>query len=80
MRIININLPTVRTVHDFVREISSLDGHFDLLSEKYMLDARSLMGIFQLDLAKPIRLQIENDTEKTMSVIERFIAKPIANR
>jgi len=73
MRTVHINLPTAEAVQDFVVQISSLDGQFDLLSNKYVLDAKSLMGIFSLDLSKPLKLRIENDTEKAMQAIERFI-------
>ena len=73
MRTVNISLPSAEAVQDFVSQISLLDGQFDLLSGKYVLDAKSLMGIFSLDLTKPLKLRIENDTEETMQVIERFV-------
>ena len=71
---VDISLPTVEAVQDFVTRISVLDGQFDLVSGKYILDAKSLMGIFSLDLTKPLTLRIQNDTEETMRVIERFLA------
>ena len=73
MRTVNIKLPTTQAVQEFVAQISRLSGQFDLLSGKYVLDAKSLMGIFSLDLTKPLVLRIENDTEQTMQAIERFI-------
>ena len=74
MRTVNINLRSPEAVQDFVAQISRLDGQFDLLSGKYVLDAKSLMGIFSLDLTKPLQLRVEQDTEKTMQAIARFIA------
>jgi len=71
---VNISLPTAEAVQDFVAQISQLGGQFDLLSGKYVLDAKSLMGIFSLDLTKPLTLRIEKDTAGTMQAIERFIA------
>jgi len=73
MRTVNIKLPTAETVQEFVAQISRLSGQFDLLSGKYVLDAKSLMGIFSLDLTKPLELRIENDTEENMQAIERFL-------
>ena len=73
MRTVNINLPTNQSVQEFVAQISKLSGQFDLLSGKYVLDAKSLMGIFSLDLTKPLVLRIENDNQETMRAIERFI-------
>jgi phosphotransferase system HPr-like phosphotransfer protein len=73
MQTVYINLPTVETAQKFVMLISPLPGQFDLLSEDYVLDAKSLMGIFKLDLAKPIKLRIEKDTKETMQVINQFM-------
>ena len=73
MRTVYVSLPTAEVVQDFVAEISPLEGHFDLLAGKYVLDAKSLMGIFSLDLTKPLKLRIERDTGEAMQAIERFI-------
>jgi len=73
MRTVYICLPTVENVQKFVERISPLPGQFDLLSHEYVLDAKSLMGIFKLDLTKPIELCIEIDTEETLQAIRDFI-------
>ena len=73
MRTVYISLPTTGAVQDFVAKISLLGGQFDLLSGNYVLDAKSLMGIFSLDLTKPIKLRVEKDTKETMQAIELFI-------
>ena len=74
MRSVYISLPTVEAAQTFVGEISALRGNFDLMSGEYIIDARSLMGIFSLDLTKPVKLIVEKDTEETMRAISRFIA------
>ena len=81
MRTVYISLPTVGTVQKFVERISPLEGQFDLLSDEYILDAKSLMGIFRLDLTMPIKLSIEKDTKETLQAIRQFIVKsPSAKR
>ena len=75
MRTVYVSLPTVETVHAFVVQISSLDGQFDFLTERYVLDAKSLMGVLGLDLGQPLKLSIEKSTRKNMSAIKRFIVK-----
>jgi len=75
MRTVYISLPTVEAVQKFVELISPLSGQFDLLSDEYILDAKSLMGIFKLDLTAPIKLQIEKATKETMQIIKRFIVE-----
>ena len=48
----------------------------DLVSGRYAVDAKSIMGIFSLDLSKPIELNIHtDDAEKFMADIDRFIVK-----
>ena len=73
MQTVFISLPTVDAVQKFVDRISPLDGQFDLLSDEYILDAKSLMGIFRLDLTKPLELCVEKDTDETMQAIGQFI-------
>ncbi|MBQ2504318.1 MAG: HPr family phosphocarrier protein, partial [Lachnospiraceae bacterium] len=48
----------------FVNVISQFDSDFDLISGRYVIDAKSIMGIFSLDLSQPIDLTIhaEEDT------------------
>ena len=75
MRTVYVCLPTVEAVQDFVVKISPLEGNFDLLTNSYILDAKSLMGILSLDLSKPLKLAVEKDTEETMRTIGRFVAE-----
>ena len=75
MKTVYVSLPTVEAVQKFVEQISPLDGQFDLLSDEYILDAKSLMGICQLDLTKPLKLCVEKATSEAMQAIKRFIVK-----
>ena len=72
MKTMYISLPTAEDAHAFVVQISALDGQFDLLSGRYVIDAKSLMGILSLDRTKPLELRIEKATAKTMKVLEHF--------
>jgi len=73
MRTVYVFFPTVMTVKEFVEKLSPLKGDFDLLEDKYIVDARSLMGIFVLNLSKPVLLRIERDSEETMEALKDFI-------
>ena len=72
METLYVSLPTVEDAHAFVVQISTLDGNFDLLSGRYVLDAKSLMGILTLDLSKPLMLRVEKATAETMKALARF--------
>lgn len=63
MRTVKINLGSIPRVHDFVNTIALFDGDFDLISGRYVIDAKSIMGIFSLDLSKPVDLVIHSDQE-----------------
>lgn len=71
----NIQLSTIDRVKDFVSAISDFDFAVDLVSGKYCVNGKSIMGIFSLDLAKPIGLQAEvphDLLDAFMGVIKSF--------
>ncbi len=76
MKTIDISLNSIDKVKSFVNDITKFDCDFDLVSGRYVIDAKSIMGIFSLDLSKPITLNIHaDDTEiaPVMTVLERYI-------
>lgn len=75
MKNVFINIPDTDTVKKFVNTLSDLDGEFELISGKHILDARSMMGIFSFDLSKPVELKIYNDTTENMTALDAFIAQ-----
>lgn len=66
MTTVNISLNSIDKVKSFVNEITKFDSDFDLISGRYVIDAKSIMGIFSLDLSKPIELNIHNDNTETI--------------
>lgn len=63
MKTVKISLNSIDKVKSFVNELSKFDVDFDLVSGRYVIDAKSIMGIFSLDLSKPIDLNIHADSE-----------------
>ncbi|MBR5512505.1 MAG: HPr family phosphocarrier protein [Ruminococcus sp.] len=71
-----VSLQQINDVKDFVNTVMKYEFDIDLVSGRYAVDAKSIMGIFSLDLSKPIELNIHtDDAEKFMSDIDRFIVK-----
>lgn len=62
MKTVQISLNSIDKVKSFVNEITKYDNDFDLVSGRYVIDAKSIMGIFSLDLSKPINLSIHADS------------------
>ena len=78
MQTVYVSFPTVMDVKRFVESISSLEGDFDLIDGKYVVDAKSLMGIFGMDITKPIQLRIQKDNSKAMQAIQSYIVNETA--
>ena len=61
MKTVQISLNSIDKVKSFVNEITKFDYDFDLVSGRYVIDAKSIMGIFGLDISRPLHLNIYND-------------------
>lgn len=76
MKSLNIMLNTINDVKAFVNIVSTYDFDVDLVSGRYAVDAKSIMGIFSLDLSKPISLEIhENNPDKFVEELKSFIVE-----
>lgn len=75
MKTVSISLNSIDKVKAFVNDISKYEFDFDLVSGRYVIDAKSIMGIFSLDLSKPIDLNIhaENDVDSILSTLSPYI-------
>ena len=74
MKTVHISLNSIDKVKAFVNEITKFDNVFDLVSGRYVIDAKSIMGIFSLDLSKPIDLNIHAEDTNVDAVLE--VLKP----
>ena len=75
MKTVDISLNSIDKVKSFVNDISKFDiskfdSDFDLVSGRYVIDAKSIMGIFSLDLSKPITLNIHADNANLDTIME----------
>lgn len=77
MTTVLISLDTIDKVKSFVNDVIKFDCDFDLRSSRYIVDAKSIMGIFSLDLAQPIELCINgaDDIDTIMAVLDKYIIK-----
>ena len=77
MKTVKISLNSIDKVKAFVNEVTKYDAEFDLVSGRYVIDAKSIMGIFSLDLSKPIDLNLhsENNIDEILAKLDEFIVK-----
>ncbi len=74
MKTVKISLNSIDKVKSFVNVISQFDTDFDLISGRYVIDAKSIMGIFSLDLAQPIDLTIHSDDDaEILKALDSYI-------
>lgn len=76
MKTFDLLLSSINDVKDFVNIVSKYDFDVDLISGRYVVDAKSIMGIFSLDLSKPIKVEVHSDDcDKFMEELDKFIIK-----
>ncbi|MDE5600805.1 MAG: HPr family phosphocarrier protein [Oscillospiraceae bacterium] len=72
----NIKLNTINAIKEFVNETAKCQFDVDIISGRYVIDAKSIMGVLSLDLDKPISLHIrcnDVDSEDYLKAISNFI-------
>lgn len=77
MKTVKVSLNSIDKVKAFVNDLTKFDADFDLISGRYVIDAKSIMGIFSLDLSKPIDLNIhaEDNVEEVLSILAPYIVE-----
>ena len=75
MKTVQISLNSIDKVKSFVNAITQFEFDFDLVSGRYVIDAKSIMGIFSLYLSKPIELVIhaEDHLDEIMDILKPYI-------
>ena len=56
MKEIKIMLSNIQDIREFVNQVILVEYDVDLIQGRYVIDAKSIMGIFSLDLLNPIQL------------------------
>lgn len=76
MKTINIRLDKMDSIHRFVKIVEKYPFEIDLKSNRYVIDAKSLLGVCSLDTSKPISMDIHSDNcDDLLKEIDSFIVK-----
>jgi len=75
-----VDLNSIDKVKSFARVMSQIEDNIDLVSGRYIVDAKSLLGIFSLDLSKPIKLEFNGskNEESIKKILHEFEKEPQA--
>ena len=73
MKTFNIMLSSINDVKNFVNIVNRYSFDIDLVSGRYVVDAKSIMGIFSLDLSKPIKVEIHSDDKQIVEDLKPYV-------
>ena len=68
-----IKLNMVDDVKLFIEEVTNIDADVDLHKNHYIVDAKSIMGVFSLDLSEPVKVVIHSDDENLIEPFKRWV-------
>ena len=75
MKKVSVCLKEIKDVYNFVAAVTAYPGEVDIVSGRYRVNAKSVMGIFALDLTKPLDLEImDDDCETLIAALQPYIA------
>ena len=75
MKSVTLNLDTAESVKHFVNVVNKFDYDMDLRSGRHVVDAKSILGIFSLDLSKPLTVEIHADKcDDLLAELKQFAA------
>ena len=74
MKTVRISLNSIDKVKSFVNDLTKFDVDFDLVSGRNVIYAKSIKGIFSLDLSKTIDLNIHAEAESSINEILTVLA------
>ena len=76
MKTANIRINTIEDVKNFVTTVTKCNYDVDIVSGRYAIDAKSIMGIFSLDLSNPLELRVHSDEcDELMAELDKYIIK-----
>ena len=74
MKTATIKLKEIKDVYDFVAVVTTYPGDIDIVSGRYRVNAKSIMGIFALDLTQPLNLEVfGDDPDGAIKDLKRFM-------
>lgn len=71
-----IRLKSTAEVREFVSKVMSLEDEVDLISDRYIVNAKSILGIYSLNLSKPLELVARGNCGGELAVLEKYVVQP----
>ena len=78
MKTVQISLNSIDKVKSFVNAITQFNFDFDLISGRYVIDAKSILGVLSLDLRNVLTVQYDGENEAFEAFLEKMAVKRTA--
>lgn len=78
MKTVQVLINTIDKIKEFAAVAGKIDEELDLVSDRYIINGKSIMGIFSLNLSRPVRLTIYAEgsrLEEILRLLENFIVE-----
>ena len=75
MKEFRVALNEIDKVKVFVNTVSKYPFNVEIMSGRYIIDAKSIMGVFSIDLSKPVKLCINSDDKNNVNKLEKELGK-----
>lgn len=69
MNMVKVQFRGLESVKNFVNILTHFNNEFDIVDQRYVIDAKSIMGLFSLDLTRPLDLKIYSEDEDEIKQI-----------
>ena len=70
-----INLNLISDVQEFTKIVNTLECDADIVRGKYVIDAKSVIGIFTIDLSKPVDLILHTEDDNVAKLFNKWLVK-----
>lgn len=71
----SVKLNNIETLKNFISDVSKFESNIDAIRGRYVIDAKSIMGMFSIDLSKPVDILIYSDNERELEKFEEIMKK-----
>ena len=75
MKTLKVKFSTIDHVKKFVNALQSVDADIDLVHNRYVIDAKSIMGIFSMDLSRPLDLVIHSEDKELTDFLSKIFSE-----
>lgn len=75
-----INLNTIDKAKEFCKDMNQFESEIVIYRDRYIINAKSIMGIFSIDIIEPITIVIYSDNKDEIQLFNKIVEKYLENK